>query len=65
MLSALPWKPLRKGLIKEKIPWGDYKAARALIEDIAYRRGLGEVLAEGVRFAAEKIGGTHALGYAC
>jgi len=46
-----------KGLIKEKIPWGDYMRTRALIEDIAYRRGLGEVLAEGVQFAAEKLGG--------
>jgi aldehyde:ferredoxin oxidoreductase len=46
-----------KGLIGEKIPWGDYKAARALIEDIAHKRGIGATLAEGVRFAAEKIGG--------
>jgi aldehyde:ferredoxin oxidoreductase len=46
-----------KGLIKEKILWGDYKTVRDLIEDIAYRRGLGEVLAEGVRFTAEKLGG--------
>jgi len=46
-----------KGLIKDKISWGDYKAARDLIEDIAHRRGLGDVLAEGVRFAAEKFGG--------
>jgi len=46
-----------KGLIKDKISWGDYKAARDLIEDIAHRRGLGAVLAEGVRFAAEKFGG--------
>lgn len=46
-----------KGLIKEKISWGKFKATKALIEDIAYRRGLGNLLAEGVRFAAEKIGG--------
>jgi aldehyde:ferredoxin oxidoreductase len=46
-----------KGLVGEKILWGDYKAARALIEDIAYKRGIGAALAEGVRFAAEKIGG--------
>lgn len=46
-----------KKLIKEKIPWGDYKAAKALTEDIAYKRGLGGTLAEGVRFASEKIGG--------
>ena len=41
----------------KKIPWGNYKAAKALIEDIAYKRGFGATLAEGVRFAAEKIGG--------
>jgi aldehyde:ferredoxin oxidoreductase len=46
-----------KGLIKEKISWGKFKATNALIEDIAYRRGLGNMLAEGVRFTAEKIGG--------
>ena len=46
-----------KGLIEEKVSWGKFKATKALIEDIAYRRGLGNVLAEGVRFAAEKIGG--------
>ena len=46
-----------KGLIEEKISWGKFKATKALIEDIAYRRGLGNMLAEGVRSAAEKIGG--------
>ncbi len=46
-----------KGLIKEQIRWGDYAKARALTEDIAYRRGLGETLAEGVKVAAVKIGG--------
>lgn len=46
-----------KGLIDEKLSWGKFKATNALIEDIAYRRGLGNMLAEGVRFAAEKIGG--------
>jgi len=46
-----------KGLIEEKVTWGKFKATNALIEDIAYRRGLGNMLAEGVRFTAEKIGG--------
>jgi len=46
-----------KGLIEEEISWGKFKATKALIEDIAYRRGLGNMLAEGVRFVAEKIGG--------
>jgi len=45
-----------KGLIEEKIYWGNFKESKALIEDIAYRRGLGNTLAEGVRFASEKIG---------
>lgn len=45
-----------KKLIDEKIPWGDYNAAKALIKDIAHRKGLGGILAEGTRFAAEKFG---------
>ncbi|MGB9778361.1 MAG: aldehyde ferredoxin oxidoreductase family protein [Candidatus Bathyarchaeales archaeon] len=45
-----------KGLIKEKVSWGKFKETKGLIEDIAHRRGLGNLLAEGVRFAAEKIG---------
>jgi len=45
-----------KGLIEEKVSWGKLKATIALVEDIAYRLGLGNMLAEGVRFAAEKIG---------
>jgi aldehyde:ferredoxin oxidoreductase len=46
-----------KGLIEEKVHWGKFKESKILIEDIAYRRGLGGMLAEGVCFAAEKIGG--------
>jgi aldehyde:ferredoxin oxidoreductase len=46
-----------KGLIDEKIPWGRFKAAKALIKEIAYRQeGLGNVLADGVRSASEEIG---------
>jgi len=45
-----------KRLIKEKVPWGKFKATKDLIGDIAYRRGLGNTLAEGVHFTAEKIG---------
>ncbi len=49
-----------KGLISEKISWGNYAEAKALAMDIAYRRGLGNVLAEGVRNAAVKVGGNSA-----
>jgi len=46
-----------KGLIKEKITWGDFGAAKAIVEDIAYRRGLGELLSRGTKIAAERLGG--------
>jgi aldehyde:ferredoxin oxidoreductase len=42
--------------IPEKYHWGKYKEIKALIEDIAYRRGFGDVLAEGVQSASAKIG---------
>jgi len=45
-----------KGLIKEKLEWGDFKAAKSIIEDIAYRRRLGELLSQGTRLAAERLG---------
>jgi len=45
-----------KGLVKEKIRWGQIEDAKALINDIAFKRGLGAVLAEGVRVASKVIG---------
>ncbi len=49
-----------KHLISEKVSWGDFVDAKKLTEDIALRRGIGDVLAEGVRVAAAKIGGDSA-----
>ncbi|GAB6148013.1 aldehyde ferredoxin oxidoreductase family protein [Stetteria hydrogenophila] len=47
-----------KGLVGERVEWGDYGKFRELTLDIAYRRGgLGRLLAEGVARAAEKLGG--------
>ena len=40
-----------------EMTWGNVEATRALFKNIAYRRGFGDVLAEGVRRAAEKVGG--------
>jgi aldehyde:ferredoxin oxidoreductase len=40
-----------------ELPWGDVKAANRLMEIISHRQGLGAVLAEGVKRAAEKLGG--------
>jgi len=46
-----------KKLVDYKIDWGDFEKAKELTEDIAVREGkLGAVLAEGVRYASEKIG---------
>ncbi|UCH70080.1 MAG: aldehyde ferredoxin oxidoreductase family protein [Candidatus Bathyarchaeota archaeon] len=45
-----------KKLIDRKIEWGDFDEARALVEEVATRRGIGDLLAEGVRSAAEKLG---------
>ena len=49
-----------KGLINEKISWGNFEEAKALVTNIACRHGLGDVLAEGVRHAAAKLGGDSA-----
>jgi len=49
-----------KGLINEKISWGNFEEAKALATNIAYRHGLGDVLAEGVCRAAAKLGGNSA-----
>jgi len=46
----------QKRCIAEQFHWGKYKETKALINDIAYRRGFGDVLAEGVQAAAAKIG---------
>ncbi|NPV70812.1 MAG: aldehyde ferredoxin oxidoreductase family protein [Firmicutes bacterium] len=40
------------------VPWGDVNSMMQLMEDIAYRRGFGDVLAEGVRNISMKIPGS-------
>ena len=51
-----------RGLITEKqlgfkLAWGDIKGADRLIQMISRREGFGDILAEGVKRAAEKLGG--------
>ena len=46
-----------KGLVMDKIDWGDFEKVKVLVGDIVYRRGLGAILAEGVRSASQVIGG--------
>lgn len=43
----------------KRILWGDGEIILALVKDIAYRKGaLGELLSQGVRSAAERLGGS-------
>src|SRR5205823_442223 len=51
-----------KGYITEKqlgfrLQWGDIKGAARLIQMINHRQGFGDLLGEGVKRAAEKLGG--------
>lgn len=49
-----------RGLLNSEdlsLEWGDPETLLGLIEQITHRRGLGDLLAEGVRRAAETIGG--------
>jgi aldehyde:ferredoxin oxidoreductase len=49
----------RRGLVDYRIDWGEPEKVRQLIVDIAYRRGLGEILAEGVAIASKALGAEH------
>lgn len=51
-----------KGLVSKDdldgidLRWGDLKAICKLVTKIAYREGIGDILAEGLKFAPQKIG---------
>lgn len=46
-----------KGVWNSGIEFGKTDNLAAVFEDIAYRRGIGDLLAEGTRFLSEKFGG--------
>ncbi|HEY3357279.1 MAG TPA: aldehyde ferredoxin oxidoreductase family protein [Polyangia bacterium] len=46
-----------RGMLASDLAWGNVAAYRAAIEDIAYRRGLGDDLADGTKRMAERHGG--------
>jgi aldehyde:ferredoxin oxidoreductase len=49
-----------KGLIKEKVRWGDFEAAQKLVTEIGRGEGLAKIVAGGVRGASETVGkGSH------
>ncbi len=53
-LVAFTMEASELGKIDYKISYGDAKKAAELIEMIVFRRGIGEILAEGIRYAAKK-----------
>ncbi|MEA3357968.1 MAG: aldehyde ferredoxin oxidoreductase family protein, partial [Thermodesulfobacteriota bacterium] len=52
-LCAFAMEASEKGKILEKISFGDPDAVADLLMDIAFKRGIGRVLAEGIRHAAK------------
>jgi aldehyde:ferredoxin oxidoreductase len=49
-----------KGLIKEKIGWGDFKTSQKLIKEIGTAEGTGGLVSKGVKAASEALGkGSH------
>jgi len=52
-LCAFAMEASSTGKIKEKIPCGDPDAAAGLLHDIVVRKGIGEVLSKGIRYAAK------------
>ncbi|MFI5338422.1 MAG: aldehyde ferredoxin oxidoreductase family protein [Candidatus Methylomirabilales bacterium] len=60
---AFAIEAFERGLISEadtgglRLAWGDGEAILTLVEQIAFRKGLGSLLADGSRAAARKIGG--------
>lgn len=54
---AFAMEAAEKGLLDEKLEWGDFQKARQLVEDIAHRQSeLGTILADGSRAAAKRLG---------
>jgi len=59
---AFAIEAFEKGILSEKdtggyaLQWGEPEGVLSLIEDIAYKRGLGALLAQGVKRAAEALG---------
>jgi len=55
-LVAFAMEASEQGKFPEKIAYGDASAAAALINDIAQRKGSGQILADGIKKAAQFLG---------
>jgi aldehyde:ferredoxin oxidoreductase len=45
-----------KGLVDEKLEWGDFNACKRIIADIVNNRGLGKIVYAGVKKASDRLG---------
>ncbi len=52
-LCAFAIEASEMGRTEEKVGWGDVDRIAGLLHDIAYKKGMGAVLAEGIRHAAK------------
>ncbi len=52
-LCAFAIEASEMGRIQEKLAWGDVDKIAELLRDIAYKKGIGTILAEGIRHAAK------------
>jgi aldehyde:ferredoxin oxidoreductase len=55
-LCAFAIEASEMGRIQEKIKWGDVDKIAQLLHDIASKKGIGGILAEGIRYAAKTWG---------
>lgn len=55
-LVALAMEASTIGKIEDKISYGDAAAAEKLLKDIVYKRGLGEILSQGIITASKILG---------
>jgi len=59
--AAFMMEASEKGLIEEKIPWGDGEAIIRLIDQIAHRDGVGDKIADGLAKYAASLGADFAM----
>ncbi|MGQ9637435.1 MAG: aldehyde ferredoxin oxidoreductase family protein [Thermodesulfobacteriota bacterium] len=45
-----------KGLIEERVQWGDFERVQRLIQEIGMEDGIGSLVTKGVKWASEKLG---------
>jgi len=57
--NVIAWfmEATEKGIVDRGIEWGDMKGVSQLIDQIAAREGIGNILAEGVKRASKSLGG--------